>query len=88
MTRRIIRQAFSGSHIAPMGQRPPICGCRFPNQAHRQGGTKIGAMSRFSGMKTSGGSVSGLIGCRDDEGVLRCLVLAVAPDRAISFTTE
>ena len=31
------------------------------------GGTKIGAMSRFSGMKTSGGSVSGLIGCREGK---------------------
>ena len=46
-----------------MDQRLPICGC----QAHQQEGAKIGARPRFSGMKTSGGSVSGLIGCRDDE---------------------
>ena len=67
VTRHIIRQAFSGSHTAPMDQRLPICGCRFPIQAHQQEGAKIGARPRFSGMKTSGGSVSGLIGCRENE---------------------
>ena len=40
---------------------------QVPNSSPSAGGTKIGARPRFSGMKTNGGSVSGLIGCREGK---------------------